>query len=43
MPLPAPTAERTRMHVRSVQLGGYKRNDGCWDIEARLVDFKYHD
>jgi hypothetical protein len=43
MPLPPPTAERTRMHVRSVQLDGYKRNDGCWDIEARLVDVKDHD
>ena len=43
MPLPPPTAERTRMHVRSVQLDGYKRVDGCWDIEARLVDVKDHD
>ncbi|MEF8737997.1 MAG: DUF2889 domain-containing protein [Candidatus Accumulibacter necessarius] len=43
MPLPPPTARRTRMHVRSVQLGGYKRGDGCWDIEARLTDVKDHD
>jgi hypothetical protein len=43
MPLPPPTAQRTRMHVRSVQLDGYKRGDGCWDIEARLTDVKDHD
>jgi hypothetical protein len=43
MPLPPPTAERTRMHVRSVQLDGYKRVDGHWDIEARLTDTKGHD
>jgi hypothetical protein len=43
MPLPLPTAERTRMHVRSVQLEGYKRVDGLWDIEAHLVDTKGHD
>jgi hypothetical protein len=28
------------MHVRSVQLDGYKRVDGFWDIEARLTDVK---
>jgi len=42
MPLPLPTVERTRMHVRSVELGGYKRVDGLWDIEARLIDRKDH-
>ena len=26
------------MHVRNVQLDGYKRDDGCWDIEARLTE-----
>lgn len=43
MPLPLPSAERNRMHVRSVQLDGYKRVDGLWDIEARLADRKDHD
>jgi len=43
MPLPPPTVERTRLHVRRVQLDGYKRIDGRWDIEARLVDVKDHD
>ncbi|MBL8398651.1 MAG: DUF2889 domain-containing protein [Candidatus Accumulibacter sp.] len=43
MPLPQPTAQRTRLHVRSVQIDGYKRADGRWDIEARLIDSKDHD
>ena len=43
MPLPPPTVQRTRMHVRRVLLDGYKRGDGCWDIEARLTDVKDHD
>lgn len=43
MPLPPPTAQRTRLHVRSVQLGGYRRSDGRYDIEARLTDSKDHD
>jgi len=43
MPLPPPTAERKLMHLRSVQLDGYKRDDGCWDIEARIIDRKDHD
>ena len=43
MPLPPPTAERTRIHARNVQLCGFKRTDGHWDIEARLTDTKDHD
>jgi len=43
MPLPLSTVERTRMHVRNVQLDGYKRADGWWDIEARLTDRKDHE
>lgn len=42
MPLPPPTAERTLMHVRRVQLDGFKRVDGNWDIEAHLTDVKNH-
>ncbi len=40
MPLPPPSAARERLHRRSVQLDGFKRVDGMWDIEARLVDVK---
>jgi hypothetical protein len=43
MPLPPPTSERTRKHARSVQLCGFKRVDGYWDIEAHLTDVKDHD
>ncbi len=34
MPLPPPAAQRTRTHVRGVQLDGYKRSDGCWETAA---------
>lgn len=43
MPLPPPTAVRARLHLRSVKLEGYKRADGLWDIEARIVDTKDQD
>lgn len=43
MPLPAAEANRTRLHVRSIELEGWRRDDGLWDIEARLVDRKDHD
>lgn len=43
MPLPTPSAKRVRMHQRSVKFEGFKRADGLWDIEARLVDTKDHD
>ncbi len=43
MLLPYPSVARTRMHLRNVRLEGYKRADGLWDIEARLVDTKDQD
>jgi hypothetical protein len=44
MPLPDPTAvPRRRIHLRRIELEGWKRDDGLWDIEARLVDVKDHD
>lgn len=43
MPLPPPSAARTRMHQRRVNFDGFKRVDGLWDIEARLVDTKDQD
>lgn len=43
MPQPLPTAPRTRTHIRSIVLEGWKRDDGLWDIEARLTDLKDHD
>jgi hypothetical protein len=40
MPLPPATTARTRKHRRSVVFEGFRRDDGLWDIEGRLVDVK---
>lgn len=39
MPLSAPVARRHR-HTRRIELNGYQREDGLWDIEAHLIDTK---
>ena len=39
MPLSTP-AERDLLHLRDIQLRGYHRADGLFDIEAHLVDTK---
>lgn len=39
MPLSTPIS-RKLIHRRSVQCGGYQREDGLWDIEGHLVDTK---
>ena len=39
MPLSKPEP-RDHMHSRDIQCRGYRREDGLWDIEARLVDTK---
>jgi hypothetical protein len=39
MPLPPPN-EREPLHTRSIVCEGYRRADGLFDIEARLVDSK---
>ncbi|MCB1760109.1 MAG: DUF2889 domain-containing protein [Gammaproteobacteria bacterium] len=39
MPL-KPASKRTHLHSRKVACEGYQRDDGLWDIEARLVDTK---
>jgi hypothetical protein len=41
MPL-SPPAPRERLHLRRVTYEGYRRGDGLFDIEARLVDTKDH-
>jgi len=43
MPLPVSDVSRTRIHLRSIVLEGWRRDDGLWDIEARLTDVKDHD
>jgi len=42
MPLP-PSAPRDELHVRRIELRGYRRHDGRYDIEARMVDTKTSD
>jgi hypothetical protein len=42
MPLP-PSVPRDELHVRSIDLRGFRRHDGLYDIEARLVDTKRDD
>lgn len=39
MPL-SPPAARKELHLRQVEVRGYQREDGLWDIEGRLVDTK---
>ncbi len=39
MTLP-PSAPRRPMHTRTIQCEGFIRDDGLWDIEARMVDVK---
>ena len=39
MPLPPP-APRDELHLRRIELRGYRRHDGLYDIEARMVDTK---
>jgi hypothetical protein len=34
------SARRRRMHKRMVECDGYLRDDGLWEVEARLVDTK---
>jgi hypothetical protein len=39
MPLSQP-AERERLHTRTIEINGYRRSDGHYDIEAHLTDVK---
>lgn len=36
----SPAAPRRKFHTRSIVCDGYQRDDGLWDIEARIVDSK---
>jgi hypothetical protein len=35
-------APRNPLHTREITFQGYAREDGLWDIEAHLRDFKFH-
>jgi hypothetical protein len=39
MPL-SQSAERERLHTRCIEINGYRRTDGAYDIEAHLTDVK---
>lgn len=41
MPLPAPV-KRKSLHTRRIECNGYEREDGLWDIEARMRDTKHY-
>lgn len=40
MPLSPPSAGRQRVHVRRIELEGFRRDDGLLELEASLVDVK---
>ena len=40
MPLSQPVAARRKQHTRRIELNGYSRDDGLFDIEATLTDTK---
>ena len=42
MPLSAPV-EREHLHDRRYEFQGFRRKDGLWDIEGRMVDSKTYD
>lgn len=42
MPLSLP-AERELLHTRNIVMRGYRRADGCFDIEGHLIDTKTYD
>ena len=41
MSLPQPAARR-HLHTRTIRCEGFERDDGLWDIEARIIDTKTH-
>ena len=38
-----PTVPREPIHTRAVEIRGYKREDGLFDVEGHLVDTKPYD
>lgn len=43
MPLPPSEIAREPLHTRSIRVNSYAREDGCWDLEAELIDVKAYD
>ncbi|MCC6867207.1 MAG: DUF2889 domain-containing protein [Burkholderiales bacterium] len=42
MPLPA-SPHRTELHLRRIEMRGYRRDDGFYEIDGRVTDTKTHD
>ncbi|CAN5126377.1 hypothetical protein BH10PSE17_BH10PSE17_10830 [soil metagenome] len=40
MPLPAPVPDREELHLRRIEMRGFKRPDGLFDIEGRVTDHR---
>jgi len=43
MPGPEPSGARELLHARTIEIRGYRRADGLYDIEGHLVDAKPYD
>ena len=43
MPLSPPTSRRSLKHTRTIAVEAFVRDDGLWDIDARLTDIKTRD
>jgi hypothetical protein len=43
MPFPPPSENRQLKHRRSIDISVYRRPDGLWEVDARLVDAKTRD
>ncbi len=35
--------KRKKIHTRQMTIDSYERDDGLWDLEATLVDYKHYD
>jgi hypothetical protein len=43
MPLSPPTSRRALKHTRTIQVEAFARDDGLWDLDARITDIKTRD
>lgn len=43
MPLTPSVVTREPLHTRTIKVQSYARDDGLWDLEAELIDYKSYD
>ncbi len=43
MPLSPPTSRRALKHTRTIEVEAFARDDGLWDLDARITDTKTRD